>query len=35
VNEVVDRSLGLKLIKVEPDALTFSDATGATYLKSL
>jgi hypothetical protein len=34
VNEVIDRSLGLKLVKVEPDRLTFADADGATYVKS-
>lgn len=35
VNDLVDRSLGLKLIKVESDTLTFSDAAGATYTKDL
>ncbi|HYD84004.1 MAG TPA: hypothetical protein VEA63_08115, partial [Opitutus sp.] len=33
VNDIVDRTLGLKLIKVAPDSLTFSDPTGATYTK--
>lgn len=34
VNDILDRALGLKLEKVEPDKLTFVDATGATYVKS-
>lgn len=34
LNEIVDRSLGLKLIKVAPDSLTFADAAGATYTKN-
>lgn len=33
VNDIVDRTLGLKLIKVAPDSLIFSDPTGATYTK--
>lgn len=33
VNDIVDRALGLKLIKVAPDSLLFSDPTGATYTK--
>lgn len=33
VNDIVDRSLGLKLIKVAPDSLLFADPTGATYTK--
>ena len=33
VNDIVDRNLGLKLIKVAPDSLLFSDPTGATYTK--
>ncbi len=34
VNDVVNRSLGLKLTKIEPDSLTFTDANGATYVKN-
>ena len=34
VNEVIDRSVGLKLLKVDPDHLTFVDADGGTYTKS-
>lgn len=34
VNDVVNRSLGLKLVKIDPDSLTFADATGATYVKN-
>jgi hypothetical protein len=34
VNEIVDRTLGLKLVKVGADSLTFSDANGATYVKN-
>lgn len=33
VNDIIDRPLGLKLIKVAPDGLTFSDPGGATYHK--
>lgn len=34
VNDVVDRALGLKLVKVSPDTLTFEDANGLTYTKT-
>jgi hypothetical protein len=34
VNEVIDRSVGLKLVGVAPDQLTFVDADGGTYVKS-
>lgn len=34
VNEIIDRSVGLKLVKVDTDHLTFVDGDGATYLKS-
>lgn len=33
-NDVVNRALGLKLIKITSDSLTFADATGATYVKN-
>lgn len=33
VNDIVDRALGVKLIKVSPDSLTFTDANGAEYVK--
>ncbi|HVU34414.1 MAG TPA: hypothetical protein VHE61_13345 [Opitutaceae bacterium] len=33
VNDVVDRPLGIRLTKVSPDSLTFTDANGATYVK--
>ncbi len=33
VNDIVERSLGVRLTKVESDALTFSDANGALYVK--
>lgn len=33
VNEMVERTLGVRLLKVEADNLTFSDANGVTYLK--
>lgn len=33
VNDLVDRSLNIRLIKVEADNLTFSDANGVTYVK--
>lgn len=34
VNDIVDRSLGLKLIKVAPDSLTFADPSGVIYVKN-
>jgi hypothetical protein len=34
VNELIDRTIGLKLTKVDADHLTFVDAQGDTYLKS-
>ncbi len=34
VNDVVERTLGVKLIKVAPDSLTFTDAQGAVYVKN-
>lgn len=34
VNDIVDRSLNLKLIKVEADTLTFTDPNGAVYTKN-
>jgi len=33
VNDLVDRSLNLRLTKVEPDSLTFADARGTSYTK--
>lgn len=33
VNDIVERNLGVRLIKVAVDSLTFSDANGATYVK--
>lgn len=33
VNDLVERSLGVKLVKVEADTLTFVDARGVTYEK--
>lgn len=34
VNDIVDRSLGLKLTKVQTDSLTFTDGNGAVYVKN-
>ena len=34
VNDIVDKTVGLKLVKVEPDRLTLVDAAGDTYQKS-
>ncbi len=34
VNDVVERTLGLKLVAVAAGALTFSDPSGATYVKN-
>lgn len=33
VNDIVERTLGVKLIEVAPEALTFSDANGVIYKK--
>jgi hypothetical protein len=34
LNEIVDKSIGLKLVKVDEDHLTFVDRDGNTYVKS-
>ena len=34
VNDIVDRNLGVRLTKVEPSALTFTDSNGAVYVKN-
>lgn len=34
VNDVVNRNLGLRLVKIESDSLTFADANNATYVKN-
>jgi hypothetical protein len=34
INDVLDRNTGLKLVKAEPDRLTFVDSAGVTYVKS-
>jgi hypothetical protein len=34
VNDIVERNLGVRLIKVETNTLTFSDANGAIYVKN-
>jgi hypothetical protein len=34
LNDVVDKSLGLRLVKVDEDHLTFSDKEGNTYVRS-
>jgi hypothetical protein len=34
VNDIVDRALALKLVKVESDMLTFTDAKGVVYTKN-
>jgi hypothetical protein len=33
VNDIVERNLGVRLTNVEPNALTFTDGNGATYVK--
>lgn len=35
VNDIIERTLGLRLIKVDSSSLTFADANGATYTKFL
>ena len=34
VNDIVDRTLALKLVKVDPEMLTFADPNGMIYTKS-
>ena len=34
VNEIIDRTIGLRLVKVDADHLTFVDAQGETYTRS-
>ena len=34
VNEIVERNFGLRLTRVEPNSLTFTDANGAIYVKN-
>jgi hypothetical protein len=34
VNDIVERTLGVRLIKAAADSLTFSDSRGVTYVKS-
>lgn len=34
VNDIVERNLGVRLTKVEANALTFTDANGAVYVKN-
>jgi type IV secretory pathway VirB10-like protein len=33
VNDIVERTLGVRLISVAPDSLTFSDSNGGIYVK--
>ena len=33
INEIVERNFGLRLTKVEPNTLTFTDGNGAVYVK--
>ena len=33
INDIVERSLSLRLTKVDADHLTFTDANGANYVK--
>ncbi len=35
VNDVIDKTTGLRLVGVEEDHLTFTDANGQTYVKNL
>ena len=35
VNDIVDRNLGLRLLKVTPGNLTFADQHGFQYVKNL
>jgi hypothetical protein len=34
VNDVVDRTLGVRLVKVATDSLTFADPKGMEYIKN-
>ena len=33
VNDIVERTLGVRLVKVAVDSLTFADSNGVTYVK--
>ncbi len=33
INDIVERNLGLRLVKVEPNCITLEDPTGAVYVK--
>ena len=33
VNDIVERTMNIKLVKVEPNSLTFADPNGMTYVK--
>jgi hypothetical protein len=35
VNDIVERTLGVRLTKVTPSSLTFADQNGVTYVKNL
>ena len=34
VNDIVERTLGVRLIKVAVDSLTFADPNGISYVKN-
>ena len=34
INDVLDKGIGLKLVGVEDDHLTFTDSQGQTYVKN-
>ena len=34
VNDIVERNLGLRLTKVDPNVLTFTDSNGTLYTKN-
>ena len=34
VNDLVERNLGVRLVKAAADSLTFSDPRGVTYVKN-
>jgi hypothetical protein len=34
VNDIVERTFGLRLTKVDTNSLTFTDAGGAVYVKN-
>jgi hypothetical protein len=35
INDIIERTLGIRLLTVTPGTLTFADANGTTYIKQI